>query len=349
MPENEKRLILSARDIKTYFPMRRGLFQRVYGYKKAVDGVSFDVYAGETLGIVGESGCGKSTLGKTVLRLNEPTSGKFLYYDKDKKPVDFFCDVNKQELFEYRRKFQMIFQDPNLSLDPKMQAFKIVEEPLLVHSVFKSKSERADFVVALLEKVGINSDMINRYPHEFSGGQKQRIGIARALALNPEIIVADEPVSALDVSVQAQVLNLMQQLQRELGLTYIFISHNLSVINHISDRVMVLYMGRVVEFADCESFFKKQHHPYSELLKNSILHFDDEARLKFTAKAEITDKIHLEVPDYSIVPKNEVENSGNYCYFNPRCGYKTEICMKSRPELREVSKGRFVACHNHIK
>jgi len=349
--------ILEARDIKTYFPIRRGLLQRIYGYKKAVDGVSFTLRSGETLGVVGESGCGKSTLGKTLLRLVDATSGSLLYHGcagneraggGKSEPVDFLKIRSSAELFPYRRRFQMIFQDPNLSLDPKMTAFKIVEEPLLVHGTHRDRAARTDYVTGLLEKVGISTDMTSRFPHEFSGGQKQRVGIARALALNPEIIIADEPVSALDVSVQAQVLNLMQDLQKNMGLTYIFISHNLSVINHISDRVMVLYMGRVAEFADCENFFKIQHHPYSRLLKSSILTFGENSRNAFLKKGDETEVTHREVPDLSVVPKAELEKSGDFCYFNPRCAHKTDVCLKERPQLREIGQGRFVACHNYL-
>jgi len=347
---DKKRIILEANDLKTYFPMRRGLFQSVYGYKKAVDGVSFKVAAGETLGIVGESGCGKSTLGKTIMRLIEPSGGALWYMpEKSDKNLDLFNLKSAGELFSYRKKFQMIFQDPNLSLDPKWRAYDIVEEPLLVHNVCADKKKRSESVYALLEKVGISTEMAGRYPHEFSGGQKQRIGIARALALNPEIIVADEPVSALDVSVQAQVLNLMQELKKELGLTYIFISHNLSVINYISDRVMVLYMGRVMEFAMCENFFKKQMHPYSKLLKDSIFTFEENSREKFLKKFERDELMHKEVADLTVVDKNEVEKSGDYCFYNPRCNYKTDKCLKQRPRLIEIEEGRYVACHNYLK
>ena len=343
--------ILEAIDIKTYFPMRRGLFQKLYGYKKAVDGVSFKIDRGETLGVVGESGCGKSTLGKTIMRLIEPACGSLRYYPKSggaKKEagIDFFKIGSKAELFKYRRRFQMIFQDPNSSLDPKWRACDIVEEPLVIHNVYPDRRERLKFVYGLLERVGISAEMAERYPHEFSGGQKQRIGIARALALNPEIIVADEPVSALDVSVQAQVLNLMRELQAEFGLTYIFISHNLGVINHISDRVMVLYMGRVMELADGERFFEKQYHPYSRLLKDSILTFDEKSRENFLKKFETNELTHKEVSDLSVAAKDEVETSGNYCYFSPRCNFKTDICSKERPVLRETEPGRFAACHN---
>ncbi len=360
----ETNTILEACDIKTYFPMRRDLFQKLYGYKKAVDGVSFKISRGETLGVVGESGCGKSTLGKTIMRLIEPARGNLWYHPPAAEraagengaadsggpaPVDFFRIGARADLFKYRRKFQMIFQDPNLSLDPKWRAYQIVEEPLIVHGIYPDKAARLEFVYGLLEKVGISAEMADRYPHEFSGGQKQRIGIARALALNPEIIVADEPVSALDVSVQAQVLNLMRDLQAEFGLTYIFISHNLSVINHISDRVMVLYMGRVMELAPGERFFEKQYHPYSKLLKESILTFDERSREKFLKKFENNELTHKEVSDLSIADKNEVETSGDYCYFNPRCEYKTDICLKKRPPLVEIEPERFAACHNYIK
>lgn len=342
--------ILEAKDIKTYFPIRRGLFQKLYGYKKAVDGVSFSVSRGETLGVVGESGCGKSTLGRTIMRLVEPARGSLWYYPggsaSKEAGVDFFKVTSGAELFNYRRRFQMIFQDPNSSLDPKWRAYQIVEEPLLVHGLYPDRRERRKFVYGLLERVGISAEMAERYPHEFSGGQKQRIGIARALALNPEIIVADEPVSALDVSVQAQVLNLMRELQTEYGLTYIFISHNLGVINHISDRVMVLYMGRVMELAGGESFFARQYHPYSKLLKDSILTFDESSREKFVKKFEASGLAHREVSDLSVAAKDEVETAGDYCYFSPRCDRKTDICSQKRPQLREVEPGRFAACHN---
>ncbi len=346
----DKNIILEARGIKTYFPIRRGLFQKIYGYKKAVDGVSFKIARGETLGVVGESGCGKSTLGRTIMRLVEPAGGNLIYHAPESvhSEIDLLKIESRAELFKYRRKFQMIFQDPNLSLDPKWRANQIVEEPLIVHGIFARKNERLEFVHGLLEKVGISSEMAQRYPHEFSGGQKQRIGIARALSVNPEIIVADEPVSALDVSVQAQVLNLMRDLQAEFGLTYIFISHNLSVINHISDKVMVLYMGRVMELAPGGPFFEKQYHPYSKLLKESILTFDEKSREKFLKKFENSELTHKEASDLAVSDKNEVEISGNYCYFSPRCEFKTDICLKERPALKEIAAGRFAACHNYL-
>ncbi len=361
-----KNTILQADKIKTYFSMRRGLLQKVYGYKKAVDDVSFSVSRGETLGIVGESGCGKSTLGRTIMRLIEPAAGNLWYFPQENiktektkekitenkgepaEKIDFFQLKNAKALFKYRRKFQMIFQDPNLSLDPGWRAYRIVEEPLIVHDIYTDRKKRRESVYNLLEKVGISSEMAERYPHEFSGGQKQRIGIARALALNPEIIVADEPVSALDVSVQAQVLNLMRELQNELGLTYIFISHNLAVINHISDKIMVLYMGRVMELAENAAFFEKQYHPYSKLLKDSILTFDEKSRDNFLKKFAGNELTHKEVSDLSIAGKDCIESSGNYCYFSPRCGAKTDICLKKRPELKEITPGRFAACHNHL-
>ena len=293
---------------------------------KAVDGINFDIYPGETFGLVGESGCGKSTVGRTIIRLYEPTDGE-LFFDG----INIY-ELSRHEMQEVRRDFQMIFQDPYASLNPRMTVEEIVGEPLEIHHVYKSHKERNERVIELLKLVGLNEEHALRFPHEFSGGQRQRIGIARALALNPKFIVCDEPISALDVSIQAQVVNLLKKLQDELGLTYLFIAHDLSMVRYISDRVGVMYLGHMMEVASSEELYDNPLHPYTKALLSAIPIPDPEIQRK-------RKRIILEgdVPS-PIDPKDN-------CRFVERCPYAMEKCRDIVPELREVGKGHFVACH----
>ena len=319
--------LLRVRDLKKYFPITRGFFNRVVNHVRAVDGVSFDLYPGECLGLVGESGSGKTTVGRTVLRALAPTGGD-VYFRANGEEVDV-ARASHETLKTLRRHMQMIFQDPYSSLNPRMTVLDIVGEPLLVNGV-GSRREREDRVRELLVQVGLKPHFLRRYPHAFSGGQRQRIGIARALALHPKLIVADEPVSALDVSVQAQVLNLLQELQAQFGLTYLFVAHDLSVVRHISDRVAVMYVGRLVELADVDRLFEVPLHPYTEALLSAVPTTDPMKRRK---------RILLsgEVADPSRAPSG--------CAFHPRCRYADAQCREAVPELREVGDGRFVRCH----
>ncbi|MFW6007230.1 MAG: ABC transporter ATP-binding protein [Halanaerobiales bacterium] len=328
MSENE--LILEVKNLKKYFPVRKGVFRRVVGQIKAVDDISFFLKKGETLGLVGESGCGKSTTGECLLRLMEPTSGKINYREEDGNWVDVIS-LSTQELNDIKNDIQMIFQDPMSSLNPRMSIRDIIVEPLEIHKIGTKKS-RTETAKDLLDQVGLSQYFLNRYPHEFSGGQRQRVGIARALTLDPRIIVCDEPVSALDVSVQAQILNILSSLQQERGLTYLFIAHNLSVVEHISDRVMVMYLGKLVEIADTDSLYNKPLHPYTEILLESIPEGDPKATKKRR-------KIGGVVPDPSNPPTG--------CNLHPRCPYAREKCKQTEPELRTIEDGseHFVACH----
>ncbi|HXZ45861.1 MAG TPA: dipeptide ABC transporter ATP-binding protein [Pseudolabrys sp.] len=319
MPEN----VLEVRDLKKHFPIHKGLLQRAAGTVFAVDGVSFSIAAGETLGLVGESGCGKSTVGRTVLRLIEPTAGSIRLSGKDITTLD------KSELRPYRRQMQIIFQDPFSSLDPRMSAGDIVAEPLRVHGIATGKLVR-EKVAALFERVGLRRAQMDSYPHQFSGGQRQRIGIARALALQPKLIIGDEPVSALDVSIQAQVLNLMMDLQKELGLAYLFISHNLAVVEHISHRIAVMYLGRIVEYTDKHTLFTNAQHPYTEQLLLAVPVPDP--RVKRPKRALQGD-----------VPSPVNPPSG--CHFHTRCPYVVDRCRAEAPALREIQPGQWVACH----
>jgi len=319
--------LLEVKDLRKYFPIRQGILRRTIGHVKAVDGLSFDVERGETLGLVGESGCGKTTASRCLLRLITPTSGNFTFGDEQ---INLAKLTNKQ-MRPFRRRIQMIFQDPQSSLNPRMTVANIVGEPLRVNRTVQ-KNELQDRIVELLESVGLKSQDMRRYPHAFSGGQRQRIGIARALALNPELIVADEPVSALDVSVQAQILNLLAELREKFQLSYIFIAHDLSVVRHISDRVAVMYLGKIVEISDSETLYQSPKHPYTEALISAVPLPDP----KEQRKRELI-RLEGDVPDPSQPPTG--------CYFHPRCRYATDICKQETPELREITIGVKVACH----
>jgi peptide/nickel transport system ATP-binding protein len=321
-------LLLEVKDLKKHFPIQRGFLARTVGHVKAVDGVSFFVREGETLGLVGESGCGKTTTGRVILRALDLTSGEVWFADRDMGRVSI-PDLDKQQLKKLRKNMQMIFQDPYSSLNPRMTLLQIVGEPLLVHGVAQG-SELRDRVARLLRVVGLRPEYMSRYPHAFSGGQRQRIGIARALALNPQFVVCDEPVSALDVSVQAQILNLLQDLQQEFGLTYLFIAHDLSVVEHISDRVAVMYVGKLVESAVTEELFINPKHPYTEALLSAAPKPDPRMR---------TEPIVLpgEVADPANPPSG--------CYFHPRCRYKVDLCEREELTLREIASDHFVSCH----
>jgi peptide/nickel transport system ATP-binding protein len=323
----DKSVLLDVRGLKKYFPIRRGLLQKTVGHVKAVDDVTLLVRQGETLSLVGESGCGKTTTARCILRAIPPTAGQVLWSDHGS--VLDVATAPKSRLRALRREMQMIFQDPFSSLNPRMTLFDIVGEPLLVHGV-GSAQERTDRVVELLRLVGLRPEYMRRYPHAFSGGQRQRIGIARALALNPRLVVADEPVSALDVSVQAQILNLLLELQERLGLAYLFVAHDLSVVKHISDRVAVMYVGRIVETAPAEELFARPRHPYTEALLSAVPKPNPRLR---------SDRIILqgEVADPA--------NSPPGCHFHPRCKYAQAICREKSPAQAEIAPNHLVSCH----
>jgi len=315
--------MLEIRDLRKHFPLQGGLFGRVRGQVRAVDGVSVSLAEGETLGLVGESGCGKSTLGRAILRLIEPTSGEVRYRGED------VLRLNKRALREKRREMQIIFQDPYASLNPRMQVGDIVGEALVIHKMAFGR-ERRERVIELLHTVGLPPEAAHRYAHEFSGGQRQRIGIARALAVLPKLIVADEPVSALDVSIQAQILNLLMDLQERFGLAYLFISHDLRVVEHVSDRVAVMYLGKIVELAPRESLYKRPLHPYTQALLSAIP-LPDPRRKK--------NRIILE----GDVPSPVHPPPG--CAFHTRCSYAQARCREEAPEFREINPGHFASCH----
>ena len=315
--------LLVVDDLKTYSPIRAGIFQRVAAYVKAVDGVSFTVREGETFGLVGESGCGKSTIGRTILRLQEPTAGS-VFFDGE----DLFAK-RRNELKPLRRNMQIIFQDPYSSLDPRMPVGDIIAEGLEIHGI-GDKRERHDIVLEMLDKVGMNPYHANRYPHEFSGGQRQRIGIARALALRPKFIICDEPVSALDVSIQSQVLNLLRNLSAEFGLTYLFIAHNLSVVEHISDRVGVMYLGKLVEVAERDDLYHNPQHPYTQALLSAIpIPKPGAKRDRVILKGEIPSPL----------------NPPSGCRFHTRCPYAFDRCKVEDPAFEEKTPNHWTACH----
>jgi oligopeptide/dipeptide ABC transporter ATP-binding protein len=318
--------LLEVRDLKKHFPIHKGVFSRVSGHVYAVDGVSFHVDRGETLGLVGESGCGKSTVGRTLLKLLEPTEGKILVNGEDITALD------AAQMLPYRRQMQMIYQDPYASLNPRMSAGEIVGEPLIIHRVAAPK-ERRERVAHLFDRVGLRPELVNAFPHEFSGGQRQRIGIARALALNPDLIVGDEPVSALDVSIQAQIINLLMDLQDELKLSYLFVAHDLAVVEHISNRVAVMYLGRIVETTDKTSLFEMPLHPYTEALLSAVPIPKASAR---TRKRVI---LTGDVPSPINPPSG--------CHFHARCLYAMARCRHEVPALREVKPRHWAACHLH--
>lgn len=315
--------LLSVRNLQKHYPVKKGLFSVSTNTVKAVDDVSFEIAAGETLGLVGESGCGKTTTGRCILRLVEPTAGKVEFEGRD------LLALNAAEMRQARRHMQMIFQDPFASLNPRMTVGSIVEEPLVIHGL-GSKQERAGRVSELLSLVGLDPVFRKRFPHEFSGGQRQRIGIARALALSPKLIIADEPVSALDVSVQAQIVNLLSDLQEKLNLTFLFIAHDLSVVQHFSNRIGVMYLGKLVELAPSRELFRTPLHPYTKVLLSSIPVPDPAARKK-------RDGLHGEVPSLLSPPAG--------CRFHPRCPIAVDRCKTEEPPLREIHTGHFAACH----
>jgi oligopeptide transport system ATP-binding protein len=323
IPENEN-VLLKVKNLKKYFPIAGGIFSRPVARVHAVDGVSFKISAGETLGIVGESGCGKSTTGRLILRLMDPTEGKVWFEGKD------VFSLERKEMQRLRQDMTMIFQDPYSSLDTRMSVGRIVSEPLKIHSLTRSKKETAERVAAVLDRVGLRPEHMNRYPHQFSGGQRQRIAIARTLVLKPKLIIADEPVSALDVSVQAQVLNLLMELQKENRLTYVFIAHDLRVVQYVSNRVAVMYLGRVMELARVEEIYSQPRHPYTvALLSAATLPYPKAKKRRLTLRGDVPSPIDL--------PPG--------CPFHLRCPTQSEGCSVARPEIREISPEHFVSCH----
>ncbi|MBM6931351.1 dipeptide ABC transporter ATP-binding protein [[Clostridium] spiroforme] len=324
MMENNNDVLLKVEHLKKYYPIKSSSLGKNKGYVKAVDDISFEVKVGETFGVVGESGCGKSTMGRSVIRLIEPTSGKIELDGQD------FGALKGNDLKKAREKIKLIFQDPYASLNPRMTVKDIIAEPIDIAKVYKTKAERDARIVEVMNQVGLNLDYMSRYPHEFSGGQRQRIGIARAIALQPKLIICDEPVSALDVSIQAKIINLLKQLQKDLGMAYIFISHDLSVVKHIADRVAVMYLGNMMEMADTKTLYANPMHPYTNALFSAIPRI---------SKERIEDKEVLsgDVPSPANPPKG--------CRFSTRCPHATEQCRNERPELKEIEPGHFVACH----
>jgi oligopeptide/dipeptide ABC transporter ATP-binding protein len=315
--------LLQVKDLKQYFPIKGGLLGRTVNHVKAVDGVNFEIFEGETVSIVGESGCGKSTTGRAILRLDEPTSGEIIFQGEN------LLQLNKRQMREKRKDLQVIFQDPYASLNPRQTVGRIIEEAMEILNTVPKK-ERTNRTIELLEQVGLRGDMIHRFPHEFSGGQRQRIGIARALAVNPKLLICDEAVSALDVSVQAQVLNLLKKLQKEYNLTYLFISHDLGVVRHISDRVIVMYLGNIVEIADKKSLFDNPQHPYTKALLSAI---PEPTRKRKKERVILTGDVPSPI------------NPPSGCKFHTRCPMATESCKTQAQQLREVAPGHFVACH----
>src|SRR5215216_6010104 len=327
-------ILLEVKGLKKYFPIQKGLLRRTVGNVKAVDDVNFYVREGETLGLVGESGCGKSTAGRTIIRLYEATAGQVLFNSRalasngGNKMVNLL-ELSPEDMKTVRKEISMVFQDPINSLNPRMTVSDIVAEPLTIHGLNLGPETEA-IVIRLLERVGLRPDHLRRYPHEFSGGQRQRIGIARALSLNPRLVICDEPVSALDVSIQAQTLNLLQDLQKDFNLSYIFVAHDLSVVQHISDRVAVMYVGKVAEIADADELYSHPLHPYTEALLSAVPKPDP-----FYKSDRIVMQGEVAVPS----------NPPSGCYFHPRCRYAQEVCKLKTPEFRELKPDHFVACH----
>jgi peptide/nickel transport system ATP-binding protein len=324
------RLLLEIENLKMHFPIRRGLLRRITGHVKAVDGLNLSIYQGETLGLVGESGCGKTTTGRCIIRIYKPTSGRIIYY-QDGKPVDM-AGLQEHQLKSYHQEIRMIFQDPYSSLDPRMPVLEIVGEPLKVNHIARGR-EMEDRVASLLERVGLRPEYMHRYPHAFSGGERQRIGIARALALDPRLVICDEAVSALDVSVRAQILNLLRDLQQEFDLTYLFVAHDLSVVKYICNRVAVMYVGKLVELAETNELYAHPLHPYTEALLSAVPKPDpllrDRSR-RIPLQGEVADPA----------------NPPSGCYFHPRCRFSDgKRCVHEEPELRAIWPGHFVACH----
>ena len=320
----EKRKILEVKHLKKYFPLKKGKFKECDPCVKAVDDITFDLYEGETLGLVGESGCGKSTLGRTIIRLYEPTSGEVIFEGED------VAKKSRKEMRALREEMQFIFQDPYSSLNPRMTVFNILAEPLIAHGKFKRGPELDAYVKNLMDRCGLPSYYCYRYPHQFSGGQRQRIGIARSLALDPSFIICDEPVSALDVSIQSQIINLMKDMQEEKNISYIFISHDLSVVKHISDRVGVMYLGSMMELADKNEIYSNPQHPYTRALIGAI-------PLPDPTKRKEMQVIQGEIPSNVNIPKG--------CKFNPRCPFAKDICREQEPATKEVKPNHFVKCH----
>ena len=320
---DDKKTLVEVKHLKEYFNINTGVFTTKP--LKAVDDVSFTIKKGETLGLVGESGCGKTTVGRTLLHLYKPTGGEIWF---DGKKIE-----TRKDILEYRQKTAMVFQDPYSSLNPRMTVSDIIAEPLDVHKMYKDKKERQERILDLMAKVGLNSEHANRYAHEFSGGQRQRIGIARALSMNPEFLVCDEPVSALDVSIQAQVINMFDELQDQMGLTYLFIAHDLLVVRHISDRIAVMYLGKMVELADAKEIYDHPLHPYTKSLMSAVP-LPDPKKARENKRIVLTGDIPSPL------------NAPSGCPFRTRCPYATDACAEAMPEFKEVAPGHFVACHH---
>jgi peptide/nickel transport system ATP-binding protein len=329
MAERKVERLLEVKELKKYFPIGKGFLRKTVGYVKAVDGVNFYINEGETLGLVGESGCGKTTTGRCLMRAIEPTAGEIWFKDKIAGETVDVRSLDKEGLARVRQQMQIIFQDPYSSLNPRMTLLQIVGEPLIINKGMHG-AELEDRVAGLLRSVGLRPEYMRRYPHAFSGGQRQRIGVARALALNPQFIVCDEPVSALDVSVQAQTLNLLEDLQSELGLTYLFVAHDLSVVKHIADRVAVMYVGKMVEMAETEALYGHPLHPYTEALMSAVPRPDPRAeKHRIVLEGEVADP----------------SNPPSGCYFHPRCRYAKDICSQETPHLREIEPAHYVSCY----